>query len=226
MHLSLPKPRPVPPRIPLLHPKPLVVLAFESSADDSSASIVSCTAPSSASIVSCPAPSLDTSLGTNHRLLALSTLAQHPLNSIYGGIHPLHAQISHATNIPRALTLCLQHAKHAHGLAWDDIDAVAYTRGPGMKGCLGVGQDAARALAAGLGKRLVGVHHMQAHALTPLLTAPAAPKFPFLILLLSGGHTQLVLAEGLFKFKILLDTLDSKIGQVFFSPINPTSLTD
>ncbi|AFR96290.2 O-sialoglycoprotein endopeptidase [Cryptococcus neoformans C23] len=84
-----------------------------------------------------------------------------------------------------------------------------------MKGCLGVGQDAARALAAGLGKRLVGVHHMQAHALTPLLTAPAAPKFPFLILLLSGGHTQLVLAEGLFKFKILLDTLDSKIGDVF-----------
>ncbi|UOH81753.1 hypothetical protein LQV05_004433 [Cryptococcus neoformans] len=168
MHLPLPKPRPVPPRIPLLHPKPLVVLAFESSADDSSASIVSC-----------PAPSLSTPpLGTNHRLLALSTLAQHPLNSIYGGIHPLHAQISHATNIPRALALCLQHAKHAHGLAWDDIDAVAYTRGPGMKGCLGVGQDAARALAAGLEKGLVGVHHMQAHALTPLLTAPAAPKFP------------------------------------------------
>lgn len=164
MHLSLPKPRPVPPRIPLLHPKPLVVLAFESSADDSSASIVSC-----------PAPSPGTPLGTNHRLLALSTLAQHPLNSIYGGIHPLHAQISHATNIPRALTLCLQHAKHAHGLAWDDIDAVAYTRGPGMKGCLGVGQDAARALAAGLGKRLVGVHHMVCLSSLPLRVSLHSP---------------------------------------------------
>ncbi|EAL20130.1 hypothetical protein CNBF4560 [Cryptococcus deneoformans B-3501A] len=84
-----------------------------------------------------------------------------------------------------------------------------------MPGCLSVGQGTARALAAALGKRLVGVHHMQAHALTPLLTSAAAPEFPFLILLLSGGHTQLVLAKGLFKFKILLDTLDSKIGDVF-----------
>ncbi|XAO24879.1 hypothetical protein I312_103688 [Cryptococcus bacillisporus CA1280] len=199
--------KPISARIPLVYPKPLVVLAFESSADDSSASIVSCPSPASP---------LDPSIGTNHRLLSLSTLSQHSLNSIYGGIHPLEAQVAHSTNIPRALTLCLQDAKQTHGLTWDDIDAVAYTRGPGMRGCLSVGEGAARGLAAGLGKKLVGVHHMQAHALTPLLTSgSSSPKFPFLILLLSGGHTQLVLAEGLFKFKILLDTLDSKIGDVF-----------
>ncbi|WVQ90275.1 hypothetical protein IAS59_004052 [Cryptococcus gattii] len=199
--------KPISARIPLLYPKPLVVLAFESSADDSSASIVSCPSPASP---------LDPSIGTNHRLLSLSTLSQHSLNSIYGGIHPLEAQVAHSTNIPRALTLCLQDAKQTNGLTWDDIDAVAYTRGPGMRGCLSVGEGAARGLAAGLGKKLVGVHHMQAHALTPLLTSgTSSPKFPFLILLLSGGHTQLVLAEGLFKFKILLDTLDSKIGDVF-----------
>ncbi|KIR35358.1 O-sialoglycoprotein endopeptidase [Cryptococcus deuterogattii MMRL2647] len=185
--------KPISARIPLLYPKPLVVLAFESSADDSSASIVSCPSPASP---------LDPSIGTNHRLLSISTLSQHSLNSIYGGIHPLEAQVAHSTNIPRALTLCLQDAKQTHGLTWDDIDAVAYTRGPGMRGCLSVGEGAARGLAAGLGKKLVGIHHMQAHALTPLLTSgSSSPKFPFLILLLSGGHTQLVLAEGFDVFE-------------------------
>ncbi|KAE8543723.1 hypothetical protein D1P53_000439 [Cryptococcus gattii VGV] len=179
--------KPISARIPLVYPKPLVVLAFESSADDSSASIVSCPSPASP---------YDQSIGTNHRLLSLSTLSQHSLNSIYGGIHPLEAQVAHSTNVPRALTLCLQDAKQTHGLTWDDIDAVAYTRGPGMRGCLSVGEGAARGLAAGLGKKL------QAHALTPLLTSGSpSPKFPFLILLLSGGHTQLVLAEGLDVFE-------------------------
>lgn len=135
---------------PVSSPRPLLVLALESSADDSSASIVAAPAPAP------PRPAI----GTGHRLLSLSTLSQHALNSIYGGIHPLHAQVSHSTNIPRALARCLQHAKHEHGVGWDDIDAVAYTRGPGMPGCLSVGQGTARALAAALGKRLVGVHHM------------------------------------------------------------------
>ncbi|WVR03635.1 hypothetical protein IAU60_000629 [Kwoniella sp. DSM 27419] len=84
-----------------------------------------------------------------------------------------------------------------------------------MRGCLAAGEMAAKGLAAGTGKRLIGVHHMQAHALTPLLTEPVRPSFPFLILLVSGGHTQLVLAKSQDKFEILLDTLDSKIGDAY-----------
>ncbi|WVQ62499.1 uncharacterized protein L199_000640 [Kwoniella botswanensis] len=169
--------------------KPLLVLGIESSADDSSASIVS----------------------SNRQILSLVTISQHSENSLYGGIHPLVAQSSHNKNIPLAIERCLRQS----GKSISDIDAIAYTRGPGMRGCLTVGEMAAKGLAAGLGKRLVGVHHMQAHALTPLLTEPNPPKFPFLILLVSGGHTQLVLAESQDKFRILLDTLDSKIGDVF-----------
>ncbi|WWD16328.1 hypothetical protein CI109_100754 [Kwoniella shandongensis] len=169
--------------------RPLIVLGLESSCDDSSCSIVTST----------------------REILSLQTISQHTLNSSYGGVHPLAAQIAHSANIPRAIERCLAEA----GIGWGEIDAVAYTRGPGMKGCLGVGEMAAKGLASGLGKRLVGIHHMQAHALTPLLTESDPPQFPFLILLVSGGHTQLVLAEAVDKFKILLDTLDSKVGDAF-----------
>ncbi|KAK8861749.1 hypothetical protein IAR55_002572 [Kwoniella newhampshirensis] len=169
--------------------KPLIVLGLESSCDDSSCSIVT----------------------SSRQILSLCTISQHTINSSYGGVHPLAAQIAHSANIPRAIERCMEEAK----VDWQDIDAVAYTRGPGMKGCLGVGEMAAKGLASGLGKRLVGVHHMQAHALTPLLTESKPPRFPFLILLVSGGHTQLVLAEAVDTFKILLDTLDSKIGDAF-----------
>ncbi|OCF45108.1 hypothetical protein I317_00910 [Kwoniella heveanensis CBS 569] len=169
--------------------RPLVVLGIESSADDSSASIVT----------------------SDRKILSLVTISQHAENSKYGGIHPLAAQSAHVKNVPSAIARCLREA----GLKMSDVDAVAYTRGPGMRGCLSIGEMAAKGLAAGTEKRLVGVHHMQAHALTLLLTEPRPPPFPFLILLVSGGHTQLVLAESSDQFKILLDTLDSKIGDAF-----------
>lgn len=81
-----------------------------------------------------------------------------------------------------------------------------------MFGCLSVCTTSARALAAAAGKPLVGVHHMQAHALTPLLTEAEPPQFPFLTLLVSGGHTQLVLAESLSKYRIIMTTLDNAVG--------------
>lgn len=83
-----------------------------------------------------------------------------------------------------------------------------------MFGCLSVCATAARAIAAAGDKPLVGVHHMQAHALTPLLTETVPPEFPFLTLLVSGGHTQLVLAERWDSFRILMTTLDNAIGCV------------
>jgi N6-L-threonylcarbamoyladenine synthase len=85
-----------------------------------------------------------------------------------------------------------------------------------MTGCLGVASSAAKTLAAALNKPLVGVHHMQAHALTPTLTsAPNPPTFPFLTLLVSGGHTLLVLVSSVSQFRILATTLDESIGRVF-----------
>jgi N6-L-threonylcarbamoyladenine synthase len=81
-----------------------------------------------------------------------------------------------------------------------------------MFGCLSVCATAARGIAAANGLPLVGVHHMQAHALTPLLTETTPPQFPFLTLLVSGGHTQLVLAESWDTFRILMGTIDNAIG--------------
>jgi N6-L-threonylcarbamoyladenine synthase len=86
-----------------------------------------------------------------------------------------------------------------------------------MAGCLGVASSAAKTLAAALNKPLVGVHHMQAHALTPFLTTPQTdiPQFPFLTLLVSGGHTLLLLAISLTSYRILATTVDESVGRAF-----------
>ncbi|OJT11124.1 tRNA N6-adenosine threonylcarbamoyltransferase [Trametes pubescens] len=99
----------------------------------------------------------------------------------------------------------------------NEVDGIAFTLGPGIPGCLSVCGNAARSLAAALNKPLVGVHHMQAHALTPLLTSPPAerPQFPFLTLLVSGGHTLLLLASSRTSFRILATSLDESIGNAY-----------
>lgn len=166
--------------------RPLTVLALESSADDSCCAIVSADRTVHANVV----------------------LKQHHINATQGGINPIRAQEAHERNVPLAIAEALRRAR----MAIADIDAVAYTRGPGMYGCLCVGAMAARGIAAANGLPLVGVHHMQAHALTPLLTQDRPPRFPFLVLLVSGGHTQLVRADSMHRFRIVLTTLDNSIG--------------
>ena len=113
--------------------------------------------------------------------------------------------------------IAVQRALSEAELDMSSIDGVAFTRGPGMPGGLSIGAAGARTLAAALNKPVVGVHHMQAHALTALLTEPPArrPAFPFLTLLVSGGHTLLVLATSPFRFKILADTLDIAVGNAY-----------
>ncbi|KAL7420087.1 Mitochondrial tRNAs modification protein [Cryptotrichosporon argae] len=167
-------------------PARLTVLALESSADDSCAAVVD----------------------SARRIHANVVIKQHGLNEVHGGIHPIAAHEAHLVNIPRAIAQCLSESR----LALSDIDAIAYTRGPGMYGPLSVCAASARALAAATGKPLIGVHHMQAHALTPLLTEPAPPAFPFLTLLVSGGHTMLVLARAADRFEVLATSLDSAMG--------------
>ncbi|KAG8956288.1 hypothetical protein FRC04_004368 [Tulasnella sp. 424] len=115
--------------------------------------------------------------------------------------------------MPTAIARALREAN----VSMADIDGVAFTRGPGMAGCLAVAANAGRGIAAATNKPIVGVHHMQAHALTSLLTESDPPKFPFLTLLVSGGHTLLLLAYSPTRFKILATTVDSAIGQAIDS---------
>ncbi|CED82960.1 Predicted metalloprotease with chaperone activity (RNAse H/HSP70 fold) [Phaffia rhodozyma] len=96
-----------------------------------------------------------------------------------------------------------------------DIDAYAFTQGPGMFNCLSVSCSSASAMAALMNKPLIGVNHMQGHALTPFITEAKPPEFPFLTCLMSGGHTQLVLATSFDEFEILVDTGSLAIGQCF-----------
>lgn len=103
------------------------------------------------------------------------------------------------------------------GMFSRDAEMIVVHVAIGMGGCLGVGSNAAKTLAAALNKPLVGVHHMQAHALTPFLTTPKAdiPQFPFLTLLISGGHTLLLLALSVNSFRILATTVDESLGRTF-----------
>lgn len=93
-----------------------------------------------------------------------------------------------------------------------DVEAIAYTRGPGMPSCLAICALAAKTLAAAYKKPLIGVHHMQAHALTVGLTEQMPPAYPFLSLLVSGGHTMLLLVYGPFEFDLLANSNDDAIG--------------
>jgi N6-L-threonylcarbamoyladenine synthase len=194
--------------------KPLVLLGLESSADDSCVSLclVETTPTHAQRDILCFGPiyhRIQASIVTSdRRILANVVLKQEALLEQYGGIHPLHAQHSHARNIPIAIQQVLREAK----LTLKDLDGIAFTRGPGMAGCLQTCAASAKALAAATGLPLIGVHHMQAHALTPFLTEPEPPQFPFLTLLLSGGHTLLLLARSETSFEILATTHDESIG--------------
>ncbi|KAF9017521.1 peptidase M22, glycoprotease [Hymenopellis radicata] len=164
------------------------VLAFESSADDTCAAVVT----------------------SDRKILANVVIKQDEVHSQYGGIQPASAVLAHQRNMPVAAKRALNDA----GLDISGIDGIAFTRGPGMGVCLGVACNAAKTLAAITNKPLVGVHHMQAHALTPLLTSyPDIPTFPFLTLLVSGGHTLLLLATSVDSFRIIATTRDESIGR-------------
>jgi N6-L-threonylcarbamoyladenine synthase len=100
------------------------------------------------------------------------------------------------------------------GVALKDVDAVAYTEGPGLAGALLVGTSAARGLAYALEVPAIGVHHLEGHLLSPLLADPA-PEFPFVALLVSGGHTQLMRVGGVGNYSLLGETLDDAAGEAF-----------
>ncbi|CAO3611184.1 unnamed protein product [Mucor hiemalis] len=131
-----------------------------------------------------------------------------------GGIVPTLASKGHSRNLPGVICKTLELAK----LSVQDLDAIAVTRGPGLPPCLPVGLNAAKTLAAVLKKPLIGVHHMEAHALTARLTTENAlnqpsPAFPFMTLLISGGHTLLLTANNVGDYDQLGTTLDNAVGE-------------
>src|SRR5690606_37471902 len=100
------------------------------------------------------------------------------------------------------------------GLALDEVDAIAYTAGPGLAGALLVGASVAQAIAWSLGKPTIAVHHLEGHLLSPLLAEPR-PEFPFVALLVSGGHTQIMRVDGVGRYELLGETLDDAAGEAF-----------
>jgi N6-L-threonylcarbamoyladenine synthase len=145
-----------------------------------------------------------------HGLLAHALYSQIAMHAEYGGVVPELASRDH---IRRVLPLTRQvMAESGRSLA--ELDGIAYTQGPGLAGALLVGAGMARALAFALGIPAVGVHHLEGHLLSPLLAEPR-PDFPFLALLVSGGHTQIMAVRGVGQYEILGETLDDAAGEAF-----------
>ncbi|MDQ6619114.1 MAG: tRNA (adenosine(37)-N6)-threonylcarbamoyltransferase complex transferase subunit TsaD [Pseudomonadota bacterium] len=144
------------------------------------------------------------------RLLAHALHSQVALHGAYGGVVPELASRDH---VQRVVPLTRQVLREAR-LALSDLDGLAYTEGPGLGGALLVGAGVATALAFALGKPALGVHHLEGHLLSPLLASPR-PTFPFVALLVSGGHSQIFEVTDVGRYRLLGDTLDDAAGEAF-----------
>jgi N6-L-threonylcarbamoyladenine synthase len=132
------------------------------------------------------------------------------MHAEYGGVVPELASRDHI----RRIVPLTRRVLEAAGAALDTIDAIAYTQGPGLAGALLVGASFAQGLAVGLAIPAIGVHHLEGHLLSPLLAEPR-PEFPFVALLVSGGHTQLMQVDGVGRYTLLGETLDDAAGEAF-----------
>ncbi len=144
-------------------------------------------------------------------LLGHTLHSQVALHAQHGGVVPELASRDH---LRRTVPL-LRELLTDTGVDLGQLDGIAYTAGPGLIGALLVGSSIGRSLAFALGIPAVGVHHMEAHLLSPLLDAASAPGFPFLALLVSGGHTLLAQVDGLGRYTILGESVDDAAGEAF-----------
>ena len=144
------------------------------------------------------------------RIVADELHSQVDLHAAYGGVVPELASRDH---IRRVLPL-LERALSEAAMTTSNIDVVAYTRGPGLAGALLVGAGVACSLAAALAKPVLGVHHLEGHVLSPFLSDDP-PTFPFVALLVSGGHTQLLHVADVGRYTLLGDTIDDAAGEAF-----------
>ena len=171
----------------------LLILGIESSCDETGVALVRSTGG-----VAVPT------------LLAHALHSQIEMHQAYGGVVPELASRDH---IRRVLPLTEAVMAEA-GQRLADVDVVAYTRGPGLAGALLVGAGVACALGAALDKPVLGVHHLEGHLLSPFLSADP-PEFPFVALLVSGGHTQLMRVDGVGRYELLGETIDDAAGEAF-----------
>ncbi|WP_439238748.1 tRNA (adenosine(37)-N6)-threonylcarbamoyltransferase complex transferase subunit TsaD [Lonepinella sp. BR2919] len=145
-------------------------------------------------------------------LIANQLYSQIALHADYGGVVPELASRDH---IRKTLPL-IQQALQQANLTAQDIDGIAYTAGPGLVGALLVGATIARSLAYAWNIPAIGVHHMEGHLLAPMLELPEnRPQFPFVALLISGGHTQLVQVDGVGRYQLLGESIDDAAGEAF-----------
>ncbi|MGH8847257.1 MAG: tRNA (adenosine(37)-N6)-threonylcarbamoyltransferase complex transferase subunit TsaD [Polaromonas sp.] len=144
------------------------------------------------------------------RLLSHALYSQIEMHQAYGGVVPELASRDH---IRRVLPL-MQEVMNQAQRSLAQVDVIAYTRGPGLAGALLVGAGVACSLAAALGKPVMGVHHLEGHLLSPFLSADP-PEFPFVALLVSGGHTQLMRVDRVGSYELLGETIDDAAGEAF-----------
>jgi N6-L-threonylcarbamoyladenine synthase len=170
----------------------MVVLGLETSCDETGVALVACDGPAMP------------------RLLTHALHSQAAMHQDYGGVVPELASRDH---VRRVLPL-LQRVLSEAGRTLDDVDTIAFTRGPGLAGALLVGAATANALGAALDRPVVGVHHLEGHLLSPFLSRDP-PQFPFIALLVSGGHTQLMRVDGVGDYALLGETVDDAAGEAF-----------
>lgn len=147
---------------------------------------------------------------TERGLLSDALYSQVAMHAEYGGVVPELASRDHT----RKLLPLIQEVLDQAGLSRHDLDGIAYTAGPGLVGALMVGASTAHGMARALGIPVLGVHHMEGHLLAPMLEE-TSPEFPFVALLVSGGHTQLVEVHGLGRYRLLGESVDDAAGEAF-----------
>lgn len=163
-----------------------IILAIESSCDETSAAVIA-----------------------NGKVLN-NIIASQAVHQKYGGVVPELASRAHQRNIVGVVTEALQTA----GIKSTQLDAIAFTRGPGLMGALLVGVSFAKGMALGLGKPIIEVNHMQAHVLAHFIDQPV-PAFPFLCLTVSGGHTQIIIVRDYLTMEVIGETQDDAAGEAF-----------
>ena len=147
---------------------------------------------------------------TRRGLLAHALYSQVAMHAEYGGVVPELASRDHVRRLLPLIRTALKQA----ALPVASVDAIAFTQGPGLAGALLVGASTAHGLAYALGVPVIGVHHLEGHLLSPLLADPA-PDFPFVALLVSGGHSQLMRVTGVGDYELLGETVDDAAGEAF-----------
>lgn len=175
----------------------MLVLAVETSCDETALALI------------------DFKHSRDFKVIAEKISSQEEVHKLYGGVVPELATREHLRNLP----LLIDTLWRETGLDFKKIDAMAVTQGPGLKGCLLIGLSYTKAVSMAFDLPLVGVNHIEGHLLAPLMDNRAL-EFPYLALVVSGGHTELVLVTDFGKYKILARTLDDAAGEAFDKSAN------